>query len=161
MVSLPVDLLSKLRKMLTDSVVFSNDHELRAVFFDPRLEQWRNQVPNAHTPLSRFSFLLSALLNNWNTDGDNAFYLFLCVLSEQLESRELAELALEARDELLRQKIVDWEQRLTQLEKNLQRGRAKPDYATKRRAQIQEEIQKCHILLANTPPLCFGEAKAS
>ena len=158
MASLPSDLLSRLRKMLTDSVAFSNDHELRSVFFEPRLEQWRNQVPNAHTPLARFNFLLGALLNNWSIAGENAFYLFLCVLSEQLESRELAELAQEARDVLLRQRIVDWEQRLAQLEKNLQRGRAKPDYATKRRTQIQDEIQKCHTLLENTPPLCFGEA---
>ena len=82
--ALPVDLQNRLRRELTACDVFNSDRDLQAVFMDSRLEQWRNRVPNAYTSISRFNFLLSTLLDSWTTNGDNALYLFVCVLSEQM-----------------------------------------------------------------------------
>ncbi len=83
-----VMLMHKIRAALLQCGPFESVASLYAVFTDPRLKPWRDQVPSATSSKSRVDALIDLLHDQSNTDGDNALALFLHVLSEYFDSQD-------------------------------------------------------------------------
>lgn len=83
------ELYRAIRETLLKAAAFESDGALRAVFVDPRLQPWKNNVPQAGNPAARAGAVLAYLHDRKNTQGQSALALLLAVLSEQ-ESGDLA-----------------------------------------------------------------------
>jgi len=125
-----------------DNGPFDSNEELRGVFADPRLSQWRHSVPEASNRASRVNFTIAKLLDDWNADGENALYLFLVVVSEQTEKSVFADLAEEVRVGTIQDKITACQQELKQIAEHLARGWSDPMYAATRKAKVEEELRQ-------------------
>ena len=83
--SMPPFLHNKVREALMECGPFGSNEELRAIFADPRIAQWRNSLPEGSSRALRVNFLIQFLLDAWNTNGENALVLFMIVASEQYD----------------------------------------------------------------------------
>lgn len=133
---------NRLRQTLMADGPFDSNDELRGVFADPRLIQWRHSLPEASNRASRVNFTIAKLLDDWNADGDNALYLFLYVLGEQTENLAFVELTKEIRAATLQDKITACEQELKQIAEHLARGWSDPAYAASRKEKVTAELQQ-------------------
>lgn len=140
--ALPSLLHNKLRQALMDNGPFDSNEELRGIFADPRLIQWRHSVPEASNRASRVNFTIAKLLDDWNVAGENALYLFLYVLGEYLQKPAFGELAEEVRQATIQDKINACQQELKQIAEHLERGWSDPAYANSRRAKVEEELRQ-------------------
>lgn len=107
------ELYKTVRQALLRASAFESDQSLRAVFADPRLQPWKNNVPQAGSPAARVSAVMAYLHDRRNTQQQSALALLLVVLAEQ-ESGDLvgpfATLAWKldpSLDDLIRRLILD------------------------------------------------------
>ncbi len=140
--ALPSLLHNKLRQTLMDNGPFDSNEELRGIFADPRLSQWRHSVPEATNRASRVNFTIAKLLDDWNANGENALYLFLVVLTENMENLDLIELTKDVRAATLQDKITACEQELKQIAEHAARGWSDPAYAASRKEKVTAELQQ-------------------
>ncbi|HOU15968.1 MAG TPA: CHAT domain-containing protein [Anaerolineae bacterium] len=166
MPSLSPSLQNRLRDALLKCAPFGSNEVLRLLFDDDRLAAWKYNVPEAATPASRVSFLISQFMDAWNAEGQNALSLFLCVLSElpergaQCSAADLCALAAEVQTALIAGKIAECERELTQVRDHQSRGWTDAAYAQRRLAELQTMIQTWKARQA-APPLCSPEPVAS
>lgn len=149
--ALPSLLHNELRQTLMNDGPFDSNEELRGVFADPRLSQWRHSVPEASNRASRVNLAIAKLLEDWNANGENALYLFLVVLSEQVGKPNFADLAESVRVATIQDKITACQQELTQIAEHLARGWSDPAYASNRRAKVEGELWQWEERLKATP----------
>ncbi len=76
------EFLQKTRAILRRCQQFQSDARLRAIFVDPRIKPWREQIQEAANLGERIDFLLDLLLECQNDQGESVFVLFLRVLGE-------------------------------------------------------------------------------
>jgi len=100
MISIPPKIYARLLEALPRCGPFSTDAEIRAVFADGRLAQWRDSLPQANNLKSRVELLINYLGEQYNASRENALVLLLYVLGERILPsdnchHELAELASE------------------------------------------------------------------
>jgi hypothetical protein len=93
-------LLNQAYEILPRCGPFSTDISLRAIFVDSRISTWREALPQASSPVERVQLTIDFLVNQSNASNENAFVLFLRVLSERFNPsdschRKLIELANE------------------------------------------------------------------
>ncbi len=165
MPSLSPSLQNRLRDALLRCAPFGSNEALRLLFDDCRLAAWKYNVPEAATPASRVSFLISQFMDAWNADGQNALSLFICVLVErpdcgaQCPAPDLCALANEVQMALIAGKIVECERELAQVRDHQTRGWSDPAYAPRRAAELQALIQTWKERQA-APPLCAPDSVA-
>ncbi len=114
-IGMPVDLHMRIETTLSSTDFFSGDAMLRVIFADSRLIQWRDRLPEAHSPAERVQITIDFLRNLFNTDRQNALALFLYVLADRISPADachhrLIELAKEW------EHIVTWDEINTQAE---------------------------------------------
>ncbi len=159
MPSLSPSLQNRLRDTLLRCAPFNSNATLRLLFDDDRLAAWKYTVPEAATPASRVSFLISQFMDAWNAAGQNALSLFLCVLSEypdrgpQCAAADLCALAAEVQSALIAGKIAECERELNQVRDHQSRGWTDAAYAQRRMAELQAMIQTWKER-QTAPPLC-------
>ena len=73
---------SKIRAILLRCSEFNTDLELRSIFVDTRISQWRDIIPGANSRMSRVLAVIYELHNRYNAHQTNALVLLLRVLSE-------------------------------------------------------------------------------
>lgn len=78
-----------LRTTLLDCGLFNSNIELRAVFVDSRISRWRRQVPQEISPARRVDAIVDLFYNQYNDRQENALALFLQVLSDQKDPRDV------------------------------------------------------------------------
>ncbi|MBN2004573.1 MAG: sigma-54-dependent Fis family transcriptional regulator [Anaerolineae bacterium] len=98
--SLAPDLNGRLQETLIGCGPFDSDQELRTLFVDTRIAPWREQLPQASTPIGRARAIIDFLHNQFNSRQENALVLLLRVLCDQTKAenachRQLAQLAEE------------------------------------------------------------------
>lgn len=79
---IPPDLLHRLRDFLLRCGPFESDQDLAVLFVDNRIYMWLHGVPVADTVRERVDRLITYLFDLYNSDGENALVLFLCVLRD-------------------------------------------------------------------------------
>lgn len=151
--SMPPFLHNRVREALMECGPFGSNEELRAIFADPRISQWRNSLPEGSSRSLRVNFLIQFLLDAWNTNGENALVLFLIVASEQYEPidpcwKMLKDLARELEPALIQDRIESCKRDLKQLDEHEQRGWADPAYASRKRRELRAEIETWETKLA-------------
>ncbi|NBD36230.1 MAG: hypothetical protein GVY30_09570, partial [Chloroflexi bacterium] len=144
---MPPFLLNKVREALMECGPFGSNEELRAIFADPRIVQWRNRLPEGSSRLLRVNFLIQFLLDAWNTNGENALILFMIVASEQYAETDpcrktLKDLTGELEPALIQDRIESCKRDLKQLDEHEQRGWADPAYASRKRRELRAEIER-------------------
>jgi len=160
MPSLSPSLQSRLRNALLKCAPFNSDDALRVIFNnDARIAVWKHTVPEAVTPASRVSFLVSQFMDAWNAEGQNALSLFLCALNDALEcgsedlAKELCALSVEVHTALVAGKIAECERELAQVKDHQARGWSDPTYSQRRATELQAMIQTWQTR-RDDPPLC-------
>lgn len=78
-------LYRQLRNTLLNCGPFANSADLKAVFVDARISNWRDSLPDATNAVSRVNTTIDFLSRQFNVAGENALVLLLYVLSEQKE----------------------------------------------------------------------------
>jgi hypothetical protein len=76
-------LLARLRKILLECGAFASDTEMRTCFVDARLDTWRHQLPEAHSPAQRVDAVIAFLYDKQSPHQENALILLLRVLAER------------------------------------------------------------------------------
>lgn len=151
--SIPPFLLNRVRESMMECGPFGGNEELRAAFADPRIAQWRNSLPEGSSRSLRVNFLIQFLLDAWNTNGENALILFMIVASEQYDEtnpcrKTLKDLARELEPALIQDRIESCKRDLKQLDEHEQRGWADPAYASRKRRELNAEIDRWEAKLA-------------
>lgn len=151
--SMPPFLHNKVREALIECGPFGSNEELRAIFADPRIAQWRNSLPEGSSRSLRVNFLIQFLLDAWNTNGENALVLFLIAASERYEPiapcrKRLRDLARELEPALIQDRTESCKRDLKQLDEHEQRGWADPAYASRKRRELRAEIERWEAKLA-------------
>jgi hypothetical protein len=82
MVGLSPALLDEIREALLECDPMESNRDLRHLFNDDRLSNWRYGIPEADNLLNRVGAITTYLLDS-NSDKENGLALFLRVLSEQ------------------------------------------------------------------------------
>lgn len=80
---IPPNLNKQLRTVLLDCGPFATDQELKAIFVDERLSQWRNRIPQANNPTERVERAIEFLFTQHNNVGENALVLFVHALRDR------------------------------------------------------------------------------
>lgn len=83
MPNIPSSLYRQLRNTLLKCGPFANSTELKAIFVDDRISDWRDSLPDAISTESRVNETIDFLSRQFNVAGKNALVLLLCILSEQ------------------------------------------------------------------------------
>jgi hypothetical protein len=76
------ELHTAIRQALIRSQALGSNQDIRALFADPRLQPWRNNVPEGSNPAARAAMLIAYLHDRANTQGQKALALLLQVLGE-------------------------------------------------------------------------------
>lgn len=79
-------LFSQLSDVLTGCDPFASDHNLRAVFIDKHLSQWRDDLPEARSIRERVEGTIAFLHDKFTDDRKNALVLLLQVLGTSINS---------------------------------------------------------------------------
>ncbi|MBN2003638.1 MAG: CHAT domain-containing protein [Anaerolineae bacterium] len=148
------NLRNRILRALKSCPAMSNRTKLLSVFSDGRLAQWRSEAlpPDTMNAEDTANAVVVALLKKWDDWQQNGLALLLCVLGEQEHNRDLAELAEEVRQEFLQQEVEGLQRELELLETHEREGDATPDYAARRRAQLQNKIQMLETEKAKPAP---------
>lgn len=150
MPSLQPNLHNRLRTELLRRGEFVSYDNLRAVFADPRLQTWQNNVPSANNPASLVNFTISKFMDDWNTDNDNVLAMLLVVLAETGGDPKLYELAREVQVALLRGKIAESESEIDQALEHKARGWSDVAYADGRIVKLKALIGNYNLKMEET-----------
>lgn len=150
MPSLQPNLHNRLRTELLRRGEFVSYDNLRAVFADPRLQTWQNNVPSANNPASLVNFTISKFMDDWNTDNDNVLAMLLVVLAETGGDPKLYELAREVQVALLRGKIAESESEIDQALEHKARGWSDAAYADGRIVKLKALIGNYNLKMEET-----------
>ena len=149
-------LQNRIRQALMNNAYFRTNKDLRALFAtDSRLQTWQYSFPEATRINTRVNYVIADLLNNWNTDQQNALYLFLHVLYEQEDDIELQHLAAEVYTATINDQIIEWQRELTRLENNYGKSWDDPEYNRKRQTELHTKIQKAEARKATIPTYTY------
>lgn len=89
MPGIPDFLSRRLREALVDSGSFRSDQVLQAVFAHQWLRPWKNNVPEASSPLERADLVIAAFHEVVNVrQQKSVLVLLLCVLAEQFDEAD-------------------------------------------------------------------------
>ncbi len=81
------DALIDIRSLLLKCGPVNRHSQLRAVFIDPRIRAWRDQLPERTNQEERVEAIIDLLWEEYDASANNALVLFLQVLSERADSR--------------------------------------------------------------------------
>lgn len=96
----------EVREILLSCGPFGDEDELRAIYADPRIRPWRDQVADADSPLERVETTVHFLGSRTNKEGENGLVLLIHVLRDRLSQEdgcyvELDRLARELKEEVV------------------------------------------------------------
>jgi hypothetical protein len=77
------ELHTAIRQALIRTNAFGSNQDVRSLFIDPRLQPWRNNVPESGSPAGRASAVMAYLHDRANVQGQKALALLLQVLGEE------------------------------------------------------------------------------
>lgn len=84
--SIPSDLVTRLRTTLLTCWSYESDYQVSALFLDPRLSPWRHGVPQAGSKAGFVDALVGYLHDKWHASMDrSALVLLLEVIGEQID----------------------------------------------------------------------------
>jgi len=86
---IPANILNRLRDSLQNYKQFESNADLRAVFADDRIAPWRNELPQPADQGSRIDQTIDLLWQRENIQRENGLILFLYVLSEATDNRDI------------------------------------------------------------------------
>jgi hypothetical protein len=87
-IGIPPATYKHLLTVLSNCGPFATDHEMRAMFVDNRISNWRDDIPQANSPSSRVRIVIEFLIDREDADDTNALVLFLCVLRENVSPED-------------------------------------------------------------------------
>ncbi|HNT75823.1 MAG TPA: adenylate/guanylate cyclase domain-containing protein [Anaerolineae bacterium] len=87
--SISAALKKRLQDVLTKCGVFDNDLDLQALFTDERIAPWRDGLPTATNRDQRVTRFIDFLGDHYDTAHNNVLVLFIHVLAEQINARDL------------------------------------------------------------------------
>ena len=135
-------LQNRVYKTLEKNAYFQKEGDLRILFVsDVRLQLWQSRLPEANNTSKRVQSVYAYLLDNWNTDQQNALYLLLHVLYEQEDDIELQGLAKEVYLATLNDKIAERQSELKSLKEKENSYYGNPDYNRGRQAELRRKIR--------------------
>lgn len=87
------DLLTKLlidiRETIFECEPFTDAHQLRILFFDPRIYPWQNRIPTTSSSLYDLTHqVINILLDRQSASGENALAQFLFVLADSFQAED-------------------------------------------------------------------------
>ncbi|MBN1875150.1 MAG: CHAT domain-containing protein [Anaerolineae bacterium] len=155
MSGVPPYLHNQLIAVLNECGTFDNQEHLEAVFNDPRLRVWKNNVPSASTRAARVQLIVSTLIDAWDTHEQNGLVMLLFVLKDLAPPetacyRRLADLAPQLEQAIINERIAACEQDLKQLQEHLDRGWADPTYGANRKKELNAQIERWQKRLEKT-----------
>jgi len=80
MLTIPTDIQQQLRTVLLNCEPFDSQTQLKAIFVDDLLTQWRDHLPEANNSASRVEMLVD-FLSRQSSDHGNGLLLFLQILA--------------------------------------------------------------------------------
>lgn len=80
--SIAFEVNSRLRRTLLECDETESHQQLRALFVDQRINQWRDELPEANSQSARVVALIDYLYDKTNDAGENALVLFIQVLRD-------------------------------------------------------------------------------
>lgn len=91
MLDLPSTLMNRLRTTLLSCGPFSSARELRAVFINQRISQWRSRLPESSNAADRVDAVIDYLGGKQSRDGKNGLVLFLRILIERTDPSDMCQ----------------------------------------------------------------------
>ncbi len=88
MTGIPREIFIQTRQAFLACDVFNSNNDLRALFRDARISDWRDSLPEAETPFSRVLRVVDYLWDKKNIRGENGLYLFLQALKDLYRSTD-------------------------------------------------------------------------
>ena len=76
---------NRLHEVLPLCSAFQSDQNLRAIFVDERIYEWRTTVPEAGSVYDRVSLTIDFLLERKNLAGENALVLFITNCADRVD----------------------------------------------------------------------------
>lgn len=97
---------------------FKSDEDLHAAFADPRINMWQDTLHTATNLQSRVRAVVDLLLDKHDSDGQNALFLLLTVLSENYRPADAMHLELLDLASELQTALDPWKPTRTKTDKN-------------------------------------------